>query len=394
VLAPGVLAGAIALSADPAPAQELRATVIARQQAEKASQLRAYKASRAEELVVRFKEGFLSGPSGFYPMYGSVYGGGGASFGAGYRRYYGDNTFWDVKGLYSIRNYKWIELSTDSLGHARSRIDLHARAGWRDATQVGFYGLGTATSEDDRTSFRMMHGYVGGDAEVRPVFPIVLGGGLAYEDFDSGDPLGDRRPVDELFGPAEAPGLGAGPVFVHGQARAAIDWRPSAGYTRTGGLYEVRYHRYADRDDTFSFDRLDGEIVQHVPLLREQFVISLRGRVQTILGDEDLVPYFMLPSLGSGSTLREFSSWRFRDRHSLLLQAEWRWIPNRYGMDMALFYDAGKVTSRRADLDLEGLKSDFGIGVRFHGPAVTPVRIELARSNERLRLVFGGSAAF
>ena len=123
-------------------------------------------------------------------------------------------------------------------------------------------------------------------------------------------------------------------------------------------------------------------------------MISLRGRVETILNEDDQVPYFLLPSLGSGSTLRGFSSWRFRDRHGLLLQSELRWFPNRTGLDVAVFYDAGKVTARRSDLDLEGLKSDFGIGVRFHGPATTPIRVELARSNEGLRVVFASSAAF
>ena len=36
-----------------------------------------------------------------------------------------------------------------------------------------------------------------------------------------------------------------------------------------------------------------------------------------------------MPSLGSGRTLRAYRSWRFRDRHSILGQAEFRWIPNR-----------------------------------------------------------------
>ena len=76
------------------------------------------------------------------------------------------------------------------------------------------------------------------------------------------------------------------------------------------------------------------------------------------------------------------------------MSAEVRWTPNRNAMDMAVFYDAGKVTSRRGDLNFEHLKSDVGIGVRFHGPSSTPLRIELARGNEGLRLVFAGSAAF
>ena len=53
----------------------------------------------------------------------------------------------------------------------------------------------------------------------------------------------------------------------------------------------------------------------------------------------------MLPSVGGGSSLRGFSSWRFRDSNSLLLQAEWRIMVNRF-LDTAFFYDAGKVAAQ------------------------------------------------
>jgi hypothetical protein len=60
----------------------------------------------------------------------------------------------------------------------------------------------------------------------------------------------------------------------------------------------------------------------------------------------------------------------------------------------ALFYDAGKVTARREDLDFDRLKSDYGFGLRFHGPTATPLRVELAKSNEGLVIVFSAHAAF
>jgi outer membrane protein assembly factor BamA len=123
-------------------------------------------------------------------------------------------------------------------------------------------------------------------------------------------------------------------------------------------------------------------------------VLSFHGRVETTsLKDDQQIPFFMLPALGGGSSLRGFSSWRFRDRHSLLLQAEWRVIVNRF-MDMALFYDTGKVAGRWGDIDLDGLQSDFGLGFRLHGALATPLRVELAKSGEGLVIVFGSSAAF
>ena len=153
-------------------------------------------------------------------------------------------------------------------------------------------------------------------------------------------------------------------------------------------------HDFRDSDDRFGFQRVDYEAIQHVPLGRDAWVLSLRGKVETTYtSGGQAVPYFMMPALGGGSDLRGFNSWRFRDLHSMLLQAEWRVLVNSF-FDTALFYDAGKVTNRRSDLDFDGLKSDYGIGIRLHGLVSTPLRIDFAHSNEGLHLVFSASAVF
>jgi outer membrane protein assembly factor BamA len=109
--------------------------------------------------------------------------------------------------------------------------------------------------------------------------------------------------------------------------------------------------------------------------------------------DNQEIPFFLLPYVGSGHTLRGFSSQRFRDRNSLFVQAEWRIMVNRF-MDMAFFYDAGKVAASKSDLDFNGLKDSYGLGFRFHGPFSTPLRIEVARSREETRLIFATSPIF
>jgi hypothetical protein len=360
----------------PGTAQETRAAVLAEEQAEKAKDLPPYDPSRAERIITRAVRGFSAPPTGLYPAFGSVYSGGGFALGPAYRRYYGDRSTLDARALYSIRSYKLAEVGTNSPGHAGGHVDLYARTTWLDATEVAFYGIGPDSRRDDRTSFRLREGSALGGVRARTLRWLVLGAALSFEDFTTPAP----RPL-------------ADPTYVHSTASAGVDWRPSAGYARRGGLYAVEYHNYADRNDSFSFERIDAEVVQHLPILRENWVLSLRAAVQETL-DGGVVPYFMLPALGSASTLRGYSSWRFRDRHSEIFSAEWRWIPNRLGLDMAIFVDAGKVASRRSDLDFQGLKSDIGIGVRFHGPAATPFRIELARGSEGLRLVFAGGPAF
>jgi hypothetical protein len=344
--------------------------------------------------VRRLEEQFLLDPSGFFPAFESVYHGGGLTLGAGYRRFFGDNTFWQVKGLYSFLNYKLVEGATVSRDHLNKRLTFRSRLGWRDATQVAYYGLGQGSKEADRANFRFQETYAEGGAEFRPVRWMPIKGTFGFEQWNTLQGKGADPSIETKYNSVTAPGLGADPSYLHTRFSTGIDWRQSPGYTRRGGLYEVTFHDYHNTGQGLhSFQKLDGEVIQHIPLLRETWVLAGRGRVETTLNDNDLIPYFMLPALGSGSTLRGYSSDRFRDRHSLLFNAEFRWIPATM-WDMALFYDAGKVASRRSDLDFKGMKSNVGIGVRLHGPMATPLRVDFAVSNEGWRIVFSGGPIF
>jgi hypothetical protein len=386
---------AVLLLAPPASAQQTRAAEIAAAQAAKAEHLEPYQPTRAERIAARVKKQLVETPDGFYPWFDSVYSGGGFTLGGGYRRFYGDRTYWYTRGLLSAKAYKLVEFATESPGMSDGRVDVRAVVGWRDATQVAFYGVGGDTPPDAKTNFRMTQGYVGGEFRARGPGYTRLDFAIQYEDFSLEDGTGDSPAVDDVHTSATAPGLGASPEYLHLVWTGGIDWRqPGAGYARRGGLYSLAYEGYFDRDTTYTFDRVQGEVVQHVPLLRENWVLSFHGIARTTLDDDDEVPYFLLPGLGSGSTLRAYPSWRFRDRHSLLMSGEFRWIPSRQFLDVALFYDTGKVASRRADLDFSGLKHDWGIGVRFHGPTMTPLRIDVARGSEGFNIVFSGAAPF
>jgi hypothetical protein len=395
-----VLAVAAAAAAVPprAAAQErpepaLRADVIAAQQAEKADRVKPFEQSRAAQRFIELKDGLIQGPHGFHLILDSIYGGGGFTLGAGYRSYYGDRTFWTARGLLSVKLYKLFEVSTDSLGHAGGRVDLHAQAGWRDATQVAYFGLGI-DSPQQQASFGFEQTYAGGRVDLRPARLVVLGGGLAFERYLTKEGAGSRPSIETVHTPETAPGLGASPEYVHVTLSAGIDSRPARDYARRGGLYQLTYHAYGNHDGPYSFDQLDAEVVQHIPVLRENWVFSLRGRYQTTLDEDDLIPYFMLPALGSGRTLRAYHSWRFRDRHGLVLSGEWRWFPSRLAMDMALFYDTGQVAPEPGAFRADRFKSDVGVGVRFHTPMATPLRVEVAHGREGFKVVFAAAPAF
>jgi outer membrane protein assembly factor BamA len=333
----------------------------------------------------------------WHPWFQSAYAGGGFTLGAGRMFSVGSHNTIDVRGSYSVKGYKRAEVEFRAPRVLHGRGELTMLGGWREATQVGFYGLGTApTSLGNRANFAFRQPYASAALAVRPLSKhVVFGAGIEVTRWSQRDAGGEFPSVHEVYTAATLPGLEAHPTYLHTQGSVAYDRRPHADYARRGGVYGITAHSYADGDGGYGFQLLEYDAVQHIPVLRDASVLSFHANVQTTsTGAGETIPFFMLPSLGGGSSLRGFNSWRFRERHSVLLQAEWRLIAHRL-LDAAVFYDAGKAVARRSNLNLSGLKSDYGIGFRVHGPEATVLRIELAHSNERqLQVVFAAKAAF
>src|SRR5918993_526550 len=339
----------------PGATEPTREAQIAAAQAAKAKTLQPPVPGRAEALIKKVEEQFLAGHLNWHPFFENAYAGGGFTLGAGYLKYLGAYNTVDVRGSYTLSGYKRAEAEFRAPRLFNRRGVLSVIGGWREAPDVGFYGLGTdSTSVDDRVGYSFEQPYLTSVLEVRPARgALVLGGGVEYSRWEQGAGDGSDPSVGDVYTPGDLPGLGSSPTYLQPMASVAFDWRPAAGYARRGGYYGATMRSFMDQDGPFSFRQVEYEAIQHIPLLRDAWVLSLRGRVQTTYVEEgEEVPFYMLPALGSGSTLRGYTSWRFRDRNSLLLSAEWRILVNSF-LDTAIFYDAGKVESRRSDLDLK-----------------------------------------
>jgi Omp85 superfamily domain len=372
-----------------------RAALIEQAQAQKATGLHPFTPGKVEQVLNGIQDTMLSGGIGLHPYFESAYAGGGFTIGAGYGKHVSAYNLVDLRGSITVKGYKRIEAAFLAPRLFDRRGSLTAIGGWRQATKVGFYGIGTdQTSIDDRANYSFKQPYSAAALDFWPTRNLfLLHGGVELSKWDVGPGKGEQPSVDDVYTPQTLPGLGATPTYLHSEATVAIDSRPAPGYARHGTYLGISFHDFRDRDGALGFRRTDYEAIQHVPILRDAWVLSLHGRMQlaNAAGDQT-IPYFMLPALGGGSSLRGFASWRFRDRNSLLLQAEWRVLANRF-LDMALLYDAGRVSDRRNDLT-NSLKSDYGIGFRFHGPVATPLRIELVRCNEGFNLVFSSKGSF
>ena len=379
-------------AATPVVAQEPEATTreaaIEQAQAEKVKTLHPYVPGKLEGLLNRAEDILVNGVPRWHPFFESADYGGGFTLGAGYAHHVSPYNLLDVRGSYTILGYKRIEteFTAPRLFHRRGSLTL--LGGWREATQAAFYGIGMGKTLEERRNFDFQQPYGSGTLTLWPARRLLmLRGGLELSQWSLRPGQGSFPSVETVFRPATLPGVGTKTTYLHSQGTVGFDWRTSPGYSRRGGFYGVTLHDYNDKDEQFGFRQIDYEAIQHFPILREAWVIALRGVARSTYSKHDQqVPFFLLPYVGGGSTLRGFMSHRFRDQNALALQAEWRIMVNRY-MDTAFFYDTGKVAARRADLDLSGLKSDYGFGFRLHGPFTTPLRIEVAKSPEGLRLV-------
>ncbi|HEV3485200.1 MAG TPA: BamA/TamA family outer membrane protein, partial [Vicinamibacterales bacterium] len=329
---------------------------------------------------------------GFFVTFGDIKSGSGIALGPAYGKLFDNGTTLVAKGTYSIRNFKLLQLAAHSAPLAGGRVLFSGRARWQDAPTLALFQLGQR-SPNVRANYGETMTEVSGQMSLQPARFIRLGAGTAFERYET-DSADVPVIADVAVTPIAFPGLGADPDYLHSFALAAIDSRAGPGYSRRGSLLQATLHDYRQRNEgPFSFQRVDGMAQQLIPILHGNWVIDLSVRASTTSADDgETVPFFLMPELGGGSDLRGFGNYRFRDRHSILFTAEYRWYVQEY-VDMAIFYDAGKVASRRRDLDLDGLKSDVGIGIRFHSPRATALRLEVARGNEGLRLIFAFGAA-
>jgi hypothetical protein len=383
-------------TAQDAAAPASRAAEIEQAQAQKAGQLHPYQPNKVEAVLDHVEETLLNGGVNVHPFFDNAYAGGGFTLGAGYAHRVSSYNIVDFRGSFTFKGYNRLETAFMAPRLFNRRGSLTVIGGWRNATQVGFYGIGNAnTSVHDRANYSFTQPYGSAALTLFPTRKLFLmAGALDVAKWDVGSGKGSAPSVDAVYTPATLPGLGATPTYVHAQGTIGLDSRPSPGYARRGGYYGITFEDYHDTDGLYGFRQTDYEAIQHIPLGRDAWVISLHGLLALAnAANDQVVPYFMLPSLGGGSSLRGFSSWRFRDMNSLLLQAEWRVLANRF-LDMAVVYDAGRVAARRGDLTDAPLKSDYGLGFRFHGPMTTPLRIEFVHSNEGFGLVFSSKAPF
>lgn len=328
-----------------------------------------------------------------HPVIGTVAPGGGWGAGVGYTAPTRGPWDFNVKGLWTLKNY---QLAEAVLGYHGRRAEFEGYGRYRDMNRLDFFGLGPESNLFDRTTFSLKDPVAGAHGKFRILPWLALGGRL--EELWPREASGERLPsIEQRFTPAEAPGLATSTRFGRYQGSVHIHLPASPGDAfYQGTRSRVTYAIYDHHDDVelFNFKRLDLEAQQTLAGFGAHHRLTLSGWASTSMTDDGQeVPFFLQRTLGGKSelrsvhedrlgtdgtdaTLRGYRDLRFRDRNLLLLQAEYR-VPLWGPIDATIFADAGKVTPTRDDLDLSDLRRDFGFSLSVMKGWVTPARIDV-----------------
>jgi surface antigen Omp85-like protein len=349
--------------------------------------------TRAIELASRWLGGGDTTPKdGFYPDMGEIVTGAGwISGGPGYRQHFLDrHLLIDGSAAISWRAYKDAQARVELTDLAGKRATLGFQARWQDLTQVNYFGTGPDSIESQRSEYRLKDTELAGYGTIRANRWLSIGGRFGWIDKPTiSSPTGpfDRDfPDTQLVFPAD-PGVAQQTSLLHGGVTVESDTRDHRSHPTTGGLYRAAAQLYADRDlHQFSFRRYEAEGLQLLPIVGERWVIALHGwGIFSDTSAGNSVPFYMLPSLGGGNTLRGYHDYRFHDRNLLAVNAESR-VALFSHVDAAVFVDAGNVAARFGDLNLD--KTSYGAGLRVHSRTSTFGRLDVAHSREGWQVFF------
>jgi hypothetical protein len=145
---------------------------------------------------------------------------------------------------------------------------------------------------------------------------------------------------------AGAPGSQTDLDFVRLGGQTYFDYADAEQRAPVGGRYRLSLNKYLDQTaDRFSFNRWEVDLQQYVPIFTPSRLIALRANAVGVVPDDGHdVPFYLQPTLGGSHSIRAYPHQRFRDRNSILLQAEYRYILNDF-MTGSVFTTPGRSCS-------------------------------------------------
>ena len=254
-----------------------------------------------------------------------------------------------------------------------------------------FNGIGNASREADRTSFRQEDLYLQLTYQ-KPLSPVFgFGLDLNYHSTEIGPGKSKSIPAltdSTLAGFAERAHFVTAGLALRSSS-VDMPGRPTRGNRI---LLRLAYNQSLDGDE---FSHL------HAALITEQFFELFYRRILSLRlgtdwryapGDND-IPFYELASLGGLENLRGYRQGRFQDRGTTFGTATYRFPVWRL-VEGTVFYDVGRTLNKLADFSFSDWEDSHGGSIRLSMPRGLLGEVILARSSEKTRLLFNFKTTF
>ena len=309
--------------------------------------------------------------------------------GVGGGSYYGQDLNRDIwqnrlefTGVMTIRQFRFAEgkftARRPHFGNYHSdenfAFQLYARN--KQMEDLPFYGLGPDTNVHNAVHFSErdtragallaspLTSWLSTAGTVEAIFPTV--GNVSSTKVTS---------IGQVYDETTAPGLASQPTFLHVEALLRPHFSLASEHIQFN--YRFRYGYFHDTDTGhYSFRRFVADFGHAIypesqdGIRRPDSVLNIRVRLaMSDASSTNAIPFYLQETIGGSdidnqATLRSFRDFRFRGPNSFLVQTEYdRRIIGPIGI--LAFYDAGKVTVARSDLNFSNLHQGFGGGLAF-----------------------------
>lgn len=381
----------VALCVPVAGQEESRVAEIEKARAEKAKHLEPDKVSEQEAVLTYIKdnkvlERIQAGINGFRIRMGGTATSGGYAIGPEYHRedLLGGDLHFRTSAAISVRNYQLYDLELKSEPRRGKPWFGQAYTVRHYYPSIQYYGQGPDSKKTGRSNYLYEDVALDGTLGWQPQRRLRFAGNGGYLFVNTGPGRDDRwASTESQYTPQDTPGLQQQPNFARVGGFFEYDGTDNRLGPRAGGYAVANYSHFIDRErGQYTHDRFDLEVQQYIPFFNQRRVIAIRGKTNLTFADAGrAVPYFLQPIVGGSDDLRGFRPFRFYGDQMMVWNAEYRWevFP---ALDMALFFDAGKVAQKRSQVNFHGLESSAGFGFRWNARNSVFLRLDVGFSHE------------
>jgi len=278
--------------------------------------------------------------------------------------------FWFTEGKFTARRPHFGSYHSDE----NFAFQLYARN--KQMEDLPFYGLGPDTNVHNAVHFSERDTRAGA-LLASPLNSWLSAAGTFEAIFPTVGNVSSTRvtSIGQVYDEATAPGLASQPTLLHFEAVLRPHFAFASEHLQLN--YRFRYGYFYDTDTGhYSFRRFVADFGHAIypesegGIRRLDSVLNIRVRLaMSDPSSTNAIPFYLQETIGGSdidnqATLRSFRDFRFRGPNSFLVQTEYdRRIIGPVGI--LAFYDAGKVTNARSDLNFSNLHQGFGGGLSF-----------------------------